>query len=236
MGIGTRQNMLASDAVLNETNVSLQELAANETELDKLRNVSQVAKEVSESVSAAPLQEIVNHTGPDAATTEATMAKPRPREDQPLMLAPATDRKASENASQENGTEPVAFGETRIVQAMENATATVIWAHGMGDSGEYFEDLPDTLGVPWCRFILPTARMQAVTVHSGIRQPAWFDISKYVARALTHTDSVTSAFVYMSRTCNAHNEPVSLMNRKINHAYRLDSTQHHQFFMFTIET
>ncbi|KID55601.1 carboxylesterase [Pseudoalteromonas luteoviolacea] len=57
--------------------------------------------------------------------------------------------------------------------------ATVIWLHGLGDSGNGFLpiapelDLPDSLGV---RFIFPHAPIQPVTVNGGMEMRAWYDI------------------------------------------------------------
>ena len=57
--------------------------------------------------------------------------------------------------------------------------ATVIWLHGLGDSGDGFApvapqlDLPSELGV---RFIFPHAPMQAVTINGGMQMRSWYDI------------------------------------------------------------
>ena len=60
------------------------------------------------------------------------------------------------------------------------ATATVIWLHGLGASGDDFVpiipelDLPKELAV---RFIFPHAPERAVTVNGGYIMPAWYDIT-----------------------------------------------------------
>ena len=57
--------------------------------------------------------------------------------------------------------------------------ATVIWLHGLGDSGEGFAPiaphlaLPDELGV---KFLFPHAPVQAVTINGGMEMRAWYDI------------------------------------------------------------
>ena len=63
--------------------------------------------------------------------------------------------------------------------AQSTHKATVIWLHGLGDSGDGFApvapqlDLPTELGV---RFIFPHAPMQAVTVNGGMQMRSWYDI------------------------------------------------------------
>ena len=57
--------------------------------------------------------------------------------------------------------------------------ATVIWLHGLGDSGHGFAPivpelrLPDSLGI---RFVFPHAPERPVTINGGMRMRAWYDI------------------------------------------------------------
>ncbi|BBN80089.1 carboxylesterase [Pseudoalteromonas sp. A25] len=57
--------------------------------------------------------------------------------------------------------------------------ASIIWLHGLGDSGEGFLPiapelkLPDELGV---RFVFPHAPEQPVTINGGMVMRAWYDI------------------------------------------------------------
>jgi phospholipase/carboxylesterase len=58
--------------------------------------------------------------------------------------------------------------------------ATVIWLHGLGDSGNGFAPivpdlkLPDELGI---RFVFPHAPMRPVTINNGMTMRAWYDIT-----------------------------------------------------------
>ena len=57
--------------------------------------------------------------------------------------------------------------------------ASVIWLHGLGDSGNGFAPIvpelrmPDALGV---RFIFPHAPVRPVTINNGMPMRAWYDI------------------------------------------------------------
>lgn len=57
--------------------------------------------------------------------------------------------------------------------------ATIIWLHGLGDSGNGFAPiapelkLPDELGV---KFIFPHAPIRPVTINNGATMRAWYDI------------------------------------------------------------
>jgi phospholipase/carboxylesterase len=65
------------------------------------------------------------------------------------------------------------------IQAKGEHKATVIWLHGLGDSGNGFAPiapelrLPDNLGV---KFIFPHAPIRPVTINNGMEMRAWYDI------------------------------------------------------------
>jgi len=56
---------------------------------------------------------------------------------------------------------------------------TVIWMHGLGDSGWGHLDAVRALAqqdLPALRFILPHAPIRPVTINNGMEMPAWYDI------------------------------------------------------------
>lgn len=58
-------------------------------------------------------------------------------------------------------------------------TATVIFLHGLGDTGHGWQDAMEELqpSFPHTRFILPTAPTAPVTLNGGMPMPSWFDIT-----------------------------------------------------------
>eukprot|EP00276_Gloeochaete_wittrockiana_P010990 CAMPEP_0184656196 /NCGR_PEP_ID=MMETSP0308-20130426/15947_1 /TAXON_ID=38269 /ORGANISM="Gloeochaete witrockiana, Strain SAG 46.84" /LENGTH=222 /DNA_ID=CAMNT_0027093197 /DNA_START=143 /DNA_END=811 /DNA_ORIENTATION=- len=65
-----------------------------------------------------------------------------------------------------------------VVKPKQKHTATVIFLHGLGDTGHGWADVaPDfQAAVPYCKFIFPTAQVRPVTLNGGMPMPAWFDI------------------------------------------------------------
>lgn len=65
------------------------------------------------------------------------------------------------------------------VEPPRNATASVIWLHGLGADGHDFEpivaqlDLPQDLSI---RFVFPHSPSIPVTINGGMIMPAWYDI------------------------------------------------------------
>lgn len=58
----------------------------------------------------------------------------------------------------------------------KDATASVVWLHGLGADGHDFEPVVPTLGCPQVRFVFPHAPSLPVTINGGVMMPAWYDI------------------------------------------------------------
>ena len=56
------------------------------------------------------------------------------------------------------------YGKSFVVDAAEEHTATVIWLHGLGDSGKEWTKLASAISVPWAKFVFPTASRQPSTI------------------------------------------------------------------------
>ena len=65
------------------------------------------------------------------------------------------------------------------VTTADKPSYSVIWLHGLGADGHYFEPIVPFLGLPpgtSVRFIFPHALMRPVTVNGGAVMRAWYDI------------------------------------------------------------
>ncbi|KAI8851766.1 Phospholipase/carboxylesterase/thioesterase [Chytridium lagenaria] len=65
-----------------------------------------------------------------------------------------------------------------VVNATAGHTATVIFLHGLGDSGHGWLPVAQelSLGLPHVKFILPHAPQIPITLNGGFRMPGWYDI------------------------------------------------------------
>ncbi|KAG9050061.1 hypothetical protein FS837_007814 [Tulasnella sp. UAMH 9824] len=65
-----------------------------------------------------------------------------------------------------------------VVKPRAAHTSTVIFLHGLGDSGDGWEPVAETLApkFPNTKWILPHAPSTPVTINGGMRMPSWFDI------------------------------------------------------------
>lgn len=56
------------------------------------------------------------------------------------------------------------------------ATASVVWLHGLGASGDDFVPIVPHLRLPHVRFVFPQAPDRPVTINAGYVMPSWYDI------------------------------------------------------------
>ncbi|KAI9295855.1 Phospholipase/carboxylesterase [Neoconidiobolus thromboides FSU 785] len=66
-----------------------------------------------------------------------------------------------------------------IRQATKSHTASVIFLHGLGDSGNGWAPVADQIKAqfPHIKFIFPNAPNQPVTLNGGMSMPSWYDIT-----------------------------------------------------------
>jgi phospholipase/carboxylesterase len=69
--------------------------------------------------------------------------------------------------------------ETIQIETGPNPTASVIWLHGLGASGDDFVPIVrelDLAGMQDIRFVFPHAPTMPVTINNGYVMRAWYDI------------------------------------------------------------
>lgn len=63
-----------------------------------------------------------------------------------------------------------------IVQATAKHTASLIFLHGLGDTGLGWSAGFEEIRAPHVKYICPNAPVNPVTLNGGFRMPSWFDI------------------------------------------------------------
>ncbi|QQQ02078.1 alpha/beta hydrolase [Lysobacter enzymogenes] len=72
--------------------------------------------------------------------------------------------------------------ETVEIETGPQPAWTVLWLHGLGDSGEGWAPVvPELVRKDWpaLRFVFPHAPVRAVTINNGARMRAWYDIRDF---------------------------------------------------------
>ena len=63
-----------------------------------------------------------------------------------------------------------------ILRASQKHTATLVFLHGLGDTGVGWAGALNTIKPPYMKVICPTASIMPVTLNAGFAMPAWYDI------------------------------------------------------------
>ena len=63
-----------------------------------------------------------------------------------------------------------------VLKASRNHTATLIFLHGLGDTGMGWAGALNSIKPDYLKVICPTAPMLPVTLNGGASMPAWYDI------------------------------------------------------------
>uniref|UniRef100_A0A1S4LL44 palmitoyl-protein hydrolase n=1 Tax=Ixodes scapularis TaxID=6945 RepID=A0A1S4LL44_IXOSC len=63
-----------------------------------------------------------------------------------------------------------------VISATAKHTATVIFMHGLGDTGCGWSSMFEAIRMPHVKYVCPTAPTIPVTLNGGMRMPAWFDL------------------------------------------------------------
>ena len=63
-----------------------------------------------------------------------------------------------------------------ILKAARKHTASLVFLHGLGDTGLGWAGALNTIKPDYLKVICPTAPMLPVTLNGGMKMPAWYDI------------------------------------------------------------
>ena len=63
-----------------------------------------------------------------------------------------------------------------IISATIKHTATIIFLHGLGDTGDGWSIAMEAVREPYIKIICPTANTIPVTLNNRFGMPAWFDL------------------------------------------------------------
>jgi lysophospholipase-2 len=70
----------------------------------------------------------------------------------------------------------LAATKTFVVEASAKHTATIIFLHGLGDTGEGWSFELSRIKPNYAKLVCPTAPKNPVTINFGMKMPSWFDI------------------------------------------------------------
>uniref|UniRef100_A0A1A9UX65 palmitoyl-protein hydrolase n=1 Tax=Glossina austeni TaxID=7395 RepID=A0A1A9UX65_GLOAU len=74
-----------------------------------------------------------------------------------------------------------------------NNTSSLIFMHGLGDSGHGWSEMLGRVKLPDMKIICPNAPAQPVTLNGGFRMPSWFDLKQLDMAGTEDEESLLAA-------------------------------------------
>ncbi|CAK9133978.1 unnamed protein product [Ilex paraguariensis] len=90
------------------------------------------------------------------------------------------------------------FGRTSVVRPKGKHQATIVWLHGLGDNGNSWSQLLETLPLPNIKWICPTAPTQPITLFGGFPSTAWIDVSELSENAIDDLEGLDASAAYVA--------------------------------------
>lgn len=79
------------------------------------------------------------------------------------------------------------------IAASAKHTATVIFLHGLGDTGHGWASAMAAIGSPHIKIVCPTAQIMPVTLNAGFKMPSWFDLKSLEVDGPEDADGIKRA-------------------------------------------
>ncbi|XP_052199918.1 uncharacterized protein LOC127806578 isoform X2 [Diospyros lotus] len=90
------------------------------------------------------------------------------------------------------------FGRTHVVKPKGRHQATIVWLHGLGDTGSSWSQLLETLPLPNIKWICPTAPSQPIALFGGFPSTAWFDVADLSETAQDDLDGLDASAAHVA--------------------------------------
>lgn len=83
--------------------------------------------------------------------------------------------------------------QSAVVNATAKHTATIIFLHGLGDTGHGWSQMFAAMKSPYIKYVCPHADSIPVSLNGGMRMPSWFDIKGLNPNAEQDEDGINAA-------------------------------------------
>lgn len=123
-----------------------------------------------------------------------------------------------------------------VLAPATQASASVIWLHGLGADGNDFVPIVPELKLPaspGIRFVFPHARVRPVTLNMGMRMRAWYDIKTLTAEGradeagLRESIAVVESLIAAERALGIASERIAIAGFSQGGALALNAALRH---------
>lgn len=106
------------------------------------------------------------------------------------------------------------FDDPIVLEATGKHSATVIFLHGLGDTGLGWSQAFARIRQPHVKYIFPTANSIPVTLNGGVKMPCWFDIKGLDPSSPQDESGIKSASQLL-QSLVAHEEKIGINRNRI---------------------
>ncbi|XP_030766135.1 acyl-protein thioesterase 1 [Sitophilus oryzae] len=89
-----------------------------------------------------------------------------------------------------------------VLAATAKHSATLIFLHGLGDTGQGWAQAMNSVREPFVKVICPTAHTIPVTLNAGFRMPSWFDLKTLDESGPEDEEGIRNATVFVHNLIN----------------------------------
>ena len=102
------------------------------------------------------------------------------------------------------------FGRTYVVRPKGKHQATVVWLHGLGDTGSSWSQLLDSLPLPNIKWICPTAPTRPIRLFGGFPSTAWFDVDDLSEDAIDDMEGLDASAAHVANLLSTEPADIKL--------------------------
>lgn len=84
-----------------------------------------------------------------------------------------------------------------VIPASGKHSATIVWLHGLGDTGNGWSDISGMMNLPHIKWVIPTAPIQPVLLNGGYPCTSWFDIRGLTPDSPEDIEGLDAAATYV---------------------------------------
>ncbi|GBG87157.1 hypothetical protein CBR_g44615 [Chara braunii] len=88
--------------------------------------------------------------------------------------------------------------ETIVLPPTADHTGTIVWLHGLGDTGHGWVDLLRMIAMPQIKWVLPTAPIRPIGLNGGFPSTGWFDVKGLSADSPEDVEGLDRAATYVA--------------------------------------
>ncbi|KAK1408058.1 hypothetical protein QVD17_39689 [Tagetes erecta] len=108
------------------------------------------------------------------------------------------------------GSDRFEFGRTYVVRPTGTHEATIVWLHGIGETGSSWSQFLEPLPLPNVKWICPTAPTRPITLFGGHHSTAWFNVEELSENATDDVEGLDASAAHIANMLSNERDDIKL--------------------------